>query len=262
MLSRYIATLTFLSISSLFAAHYSMTLRGDTTKFDYAEKDSNGLLDTEKTNYGNINGLTLSIDPQYHGFYSRVSTSKGDTDYVGGTNLNPTYGSYRTTTTNTLTNYEFGYKVTIGESRSRWEVPVMVGIGYRRWLRQLHGTAGVSGYDELYDWGYYNFGIGFHYDFSSNINLGVDASYRKAFNSQMHENFYGYTFDLKNVHGYTISVPLELKLDQRWSILGIYNYEYWNINESNHIVRGLLEIWEPDSETKNETLSIGLKLTF
>lgn len=258
MLKHSFFLISLLGASSLFASNYAILLTADTTKFDYAETDSNGLLDTERANYGKINGVTLSVEPRYQGLYFSVSSSKGDTDYIGGTNINPTYGSHRTTTTNEITNYTFGYKAVARDPRASWEIPVTVGVGYRRWLRQIHSTPTVSGYDELYDWGYYDAGLGLHYAFSSKLSVGVDGNYRKAFNSQMSENWNGYTFDLQNVYGYKITVPLEVKLDQKLSFFGSYNYEYWNIGASNSIG----SYYEPDSETKNETLSFGLKLNF
>lgn len=258
---RSLLLIPFLTASCLYGSNYALSMSTDTTRFDYAETDSNGdLLDTEKTGFGNINGFTLRLDPRYNGFYLSASYAKGETDYVGSLNGSGLpYGSYRSTTTNEVGDYTFGYKTTarLGQNGS-WEMPVTLGLGYRRWLRQLHSSPGVSGYDELYDWGYYDAGIGLHYAFSSKMSLGIDANYRKAFNPQMHENFNGYTFDLNNVHGYKVTVPLEIKLDQKWSIFGSYNYEYWEIGVSN-VIGGYLE---PDSETKNETLSLGLKFNF
>ncbi|WP_295051457.1 hypothetical protein [Sulfuricurvum sp.] len=260
MLKRSLLLIPLLSAASLYGSNYSVSVSADTTKFDYAETDSSGnLLDIEKAGYGHINGFSTSLNPRYNGIYISASYAKGNTDYVGGTNLNPIYGSYRTTTTNEVGNYTFGYKATaLLDPRSGWEMPVTIGLGYRRWLRQLHSNAGVTGYDELYDWGYYDAGIGLHYAVSSKISLGVDANYRKAFNAQMYENSNGYTFNLKNVYGYKIAVPFEIAITPTISTFFSYNYEYWNIGASNTI-GGYLE---PDSETKNETLSLGLKFKF
>lgn len=260
MLKYSLFLIPILSTVSLYGSNYFLSVSADTTKFDYAETDSNGdLLDTERADYGKINGFSVTLNPRYNGFYLSASYAKGDTDYVGGTNLNPVYGSYRTTTTNEVENYTFGYKATaLLDPHSSWEMPVTLGLGYRRWLRQLHSTPGVTGYDELYDWGYYDAGIGLHYNFSSKMSLGADANYRKAFNAQMYENFNGYTFDLKNVHGYKIAVPFEIAISPTLSTFISYNYEYWKIGASNVINTYL----EPDSETKNETLSFGLKFKF
>lgn len=260
MLNRSFLLFSLLCASSLYASNYALSVSADTTKFDYAETDTNGdLLDTERADYGKVNGFTASLNPRYNGLYLSASYAKGDTDYIGGTNLNPVYGSHRTITTNEIEDYTFGYKATaLLDPHGSWEMPVTVGLGYRRWLRQLHSTPGVIGFDELYDWGYYDAGIGLHYNFSSKMSLGVDANYRKAFNAQMYENYHGYTFDLKNVHGYKISVPFEIAINPKLSTFFSYNYEYWNIGASNVINTYL----EPDSETKNETLSFGLKFKF
>lgn len=261
MLKHSLLLIPILSAVSLYGSNYSVLISADTTQFDYAETDSNGdLLDTEKADFGEINGLSVSLNPRYNGFYFTASYAKGDTDYVGsliGSGL--PYGSYRGTTTNEIEEYTFGYKATaLLDPHGTWEMPVTLGVGYRRWLRQLHSSPGVSGYDELYDWGYYDAGIGLHYNFSSKMSLGADANYRKAFNAQMYENWHGYTFNLKNVYGYKITVPFELKLNQTLSTFIAYTYEFWNIGASN-VIGGY---YEPDSETKNQTLSLGVKYYF
>ncbi len=259
MLNKTLLLITLLGTTSLFASDYSLSVSADTTRFDYAETNSAGqLLDTENADFGKIFGATLSIEPQYQGLYFTAAYAKGDTNYIGGTNLNPTFGSHLTTTTNEISNYDFGYKATARNFRSDLEMPVIIGVGYHQWLRQLHSTPGVSGFDERYDWEYYNVGIGLHYRMSSTMSIGTDASYRKAFNAKMYENLHGYTFNLNNVYGYKITVPFEVKLNPQLSTFIAYNYEYWNVDASN-VVGGY---YEPDSQTKNEILSFGLKFYF
>lgn len=256
-----ILLIPILSAAALYGSDYFLSVSADTTKFDYAETDSNGdLLDTERADFGNIYGFTLSLQPRYYGFYLNASYAKGDTDYVGSlVGSGDPYGSYRTITTNELEDYTFGYKSTAFlDPSNKIEMPIIVGIGYRRWLRQLHGSPGVASVDELYDWGYYTIGTGLHFRLSNTVVIGADAEYRKAFSAQMYENYHGYTFDLKNVHGYKITVPFEIVHTPRLSTFISYNYEYWNIGASNEI-----NTWyEPDSETKNQTLSFGLKFKF
>lgn len=246
--------------TSLYASSYSLSISADTTQFDYAETDYSGqLLDTEKNSFGDIAGFTLSIDPAFSGFYLTASYSSGETDYIGGTDLNPTYGSHRTTTDNTVVDYSAGFKSIIPLGmRGEVEMPFKVGLGYREWSRDIRPTQSVLGYEEIYDWGYFDIGIGLHYPLSPDASLGIDASYRKAFNAQMRENLYGITFDLNNVYGYTIAVPLEVALNDSMNLFFQYRYEYWNIGASN-IVWGY---YEPDSETKNQTLSAGLRFWF
>lgn len=249
-----VATLSLLFGSCVYASSYSVSISADTTRFDYAETDDYGaLLDTERADFGKVNGVTLSLTPLENGLYLGASYVRGNTDYVGSLlySSDP-YGSYRGTTMNEVGDYTFGYKSTVHlDKNGQWKMPIMFGVGYRRWVRQL-------GYDEVYDWGYYDVGIGLHYALSSTMSIGLDGNYRKAFNAQMHENLNGYTFDLKNVHGYKISVPLELALSDSLSTFISYNYEYWNIDASDSVGG----FYEPDSETKNETLSLGLKLKF
>lgn len=254
MLARFFLIIPLLFSSYLYGSDYSLSLSADTTNFDYAETDNSGrLLDTERADFGKVNGFTISLNPRHNGFYLGMTYARGNTDYVGSLlGSGDPYGSYVGITLNEVNDYTLGYKTTVRlDTRSEWEMPVTVGVGYRRWLRQL-------GYDELYDWGYYDVGIGLHYAPSSTMSIGVDAAYRTAFNAQMYENLHGSTFDLKNVHGYKITVPFEVAISPTLSTFVSYNYEYWNIGASN-VIGGY---YEPDSETKNETLSIGLKFRF
>lgn len=244
--------------SSLHASTYSFSISADTTEFDYAETGSTGLLDTETNKYGDISGFTFNLEPRQNGFYVGGSYAKGNTDYIGGTNINPTYGSHRTTTHNTLLDYSVGYKATAFLENRNMEIPIKFGLGYRGWLREIQSTSTVSGYDELYEWQYFDCGIGLHYSPSSKIAVGADVNYRKAINAEMYENWHGYTFKLKNVYGYKITVPIEYTMNPAWSTFLTYNYEYWNIGASDAIGG----YYEPDSETKNETLSVGIKYKF
>lgn len=251
--------------TSMYASPYSLSISADTTRFDYAETSSSGnLLDTETNSFGDISGFTLSLEPSYQGLYITTSYSSGNTDYIGGTNTDPTFGSYRTTTDNTVLDYSAGFKsITVLDPYGEVEMPFKIGLGYREWQRNVHDGYNilgdyVLGVDETYDWGYLDIGIGLHFAISPNAMLGVDASYQKAFNAQMYENLHGYTFKLNNVYGYKITVPLEVVLNDSLNLFFQYNYEYWNIGASDAV-----EGWyEPDSETKNQTLSAGLKFWF
>lgn len=255
MLHRTFLPLVLFGALSLSASEYSLSISVDTTRFDYAETSRSGnLLDTETNDFGDIAGFGIRLEPRMNGFYIGANYAEGETNYIGGTNADPTYGSHRTTTQNTVVDYTLGYQVTsILDQYTK--MPFRAGVGYRGWLREI---SGVSGYEELYEWGYMSVGLGLHTQFSPDVFIGIDADYRKAFNAQMYENAQGYTFDLKNVYGYTVSVPIEIKLDHEWSAFGRYSYEYWNIGASNYINSA----YEPDSETKNQSLSLGVKYYF
>jgi len=257
---RNILLLSICTAIPLLASSYDMQLSVDSTRFDYAETADGTLLDTEKSGFSDIYGGTLVLMPKQSGWYGSASFARGDTEYVGSlSGTNDPYGSYRGTTSNKTEEYVLGYA-----TRSKLdpegiiEIPINVGVGYRRWLRQLHSAPGVAGFDELYTWGYFSAGIGMEYHLSSDMSIALLGDYRHAFNAQMYENYHGYTFDLNNVHGYKISVPLEIAIDRQTSFFLQYSYDYWNIGASN-VVNGW---YEPDSETKNEILSVGLKLSF
>lgn len=240
------------------SSDYSLSLSVDTTRFDYAETSRTGsLLDTETSDFGDIVGISMRYEPRMNGFYLGMSYAEGDTDYIGGTTANPTYGSHRTTTHNRLFQYDAGYQMTARIDRDN-TVPFRLGIGYRGWLRQIGSTATVYGYDELYEWGYFNIGAGWHTALSPTVSMGIDADYRKAFNAEMYENWHGYTYRLKNVYGYKIGIPIEWNVDNRLGLFLLYNYEYWNIGASDNVGG----YYEPDSETKNQSVSVGVKFRF
>jgi opacity protein-like surface antigen len=244
--------------TSMYASPYSLSLSADTTRFDYAETAEGRLLDTETNDFGDISGFTLSLEPSHQGLYITTSYSSGNTDYIGGTNLSPDYGSHRTTTDNTVLDYSAGYKIiTVLDQYGEVEMPFKIELGYREWQRNIQATSTVSGLDETYDWGYFDIGIGLHFALSPVTSLGIDASYRNAFSARMYD-MYGNTFNLNNVYGYKVTVPLEVALSDSLNLFFQYNYEYWNIGSSD-TVGGL---YEPDSETKNQTLSAGLKFWF
>lgn len=245
--------------TSVYASSYSLSISADTTKFDYAETEYGQLLDTETNQFGDVTGFTLSLEPQYYGLYITSAYSSGKTDYIGGTESEPIYGSFRTTTHNSITDISAGFKSTLMlDPRGGVEMPLKIGYGYRKWKRALQSTPDVWGVDEIYDWQYFDIGVGLHFALSPTATLGIDANYRNAFDAKMSENMNGYTFELNNVRGYKIAVPLEVALNSSLSAFIVYNYEYWNIDASD-TVGGY---YEPDSETKNETLSVGLKMWF
>ncbi|MDD2829922.1 MAG: hypothetical protein PHW18_10145 [Sulfuricurvum sp.] len=247
-----------LGSTALYSFDSALSMSTDTTRFDYAERSTNNtLLDTETNNFGEITGFSFSLDPRYNGFYANTSYAYGNTNYIGGTHTNSTYGSHTTTTQNSIFDTSYGYKFTQFIDENTY-IPYHFGLGYRAWLREIKSTSTVSGYDELYEWQYATIGIGFHTRLSSNIDLGFETSYKMAFDAQMYDNWYGNTYHLQNVYGYTLSVPFEYKFNHSWSAFAIYNYEFWNISASNAI-NGY---YEPDSETKNETLSVGFKYYF
>lgn len=237
----------------------STTLTADTTRFNYAETGSAGLLDTETNRFTDINGLSLWHESSLKGIYWGLSYAQGQTDYVGGTMSNPIYGSLRSTTMNRIIDSALGYKkVSILDRRGDIEMHTRLGLGYRGWWRALESTPTVNGYDEFYHWGYLNAGIGFNVLLTSRLSLGIDADVRKALYSRMYENLHNYNFKLRNVYGYKISVPLAYRINQKWDAVFQYNYEFWNISASDKIGN----FYEPDSTTKNVTLSVGVKYNF
>lgn len=68
----------------------------------------------------------------------------------------------------------------------------------------------------------------------------------------------GLNFDLGDTSGFYYEIPLIYDINQNYSLELSYKYNYWKINRSNIINRGIYNYSEPDSKTKNQIIKIGL----
>lgn len=136
---------------------------------------------------------------------------------------------------------------------------VKSGLGLRKWFRGK-GEYAYS-YDELYSWYYYNIGINSKYNFNDNLSLGLNLDYKKSFSGELKTGL-GVNFNLDEVDGFTLSVPVEYNLTQNISFIFETKLEKWFIEKSEYKKLGTYTIYEPESETFNKSLSLGLKFYF
>jgi hypothetical protein len=224
------------------------------TKFDYEENALDGTtLNTERSALKDIGGLELQGFPEGNGVYFNTSYRVGDTEYIGGSTLNPTYGSVYSTTENRLFLQSIGYMTEIGTDKVR--IPFYVGGGYRYWHRNIGNSGAVSGLDERYSWFFLELGSSVEFIHSGASTLGIDMKFRYGINPEMTVKGINGTFELSNVYGVSAALPWEVSLSELWSLHMRVGFDFWNIGRSN-VIDGFLE---PDSETWNSTFTVGLR---
>jgi len=139
----------------------------------------------------------------------------------------------------------------------------VIGFGYRFWNRGKSNY--IGDYDEEYSWKYFLIGSVFDIDINK-YNFGLNIQYQKGIDAKLKAYiFNGLTFKLKT-KGYKIEVPLKIKLDKNSGIALKYVYDYWKITDSSQTIividnTGYI-LHEPNSKTKNNSLSIGFYYNF
>lgn len=136
-------------------------------------------------------------------------------------------------------------------------------LGYRYWDR---GSSNYEGdYEEKYYWPY--IGISFNYNYNiKNFSFKPIFSYQYAIDPKL-KILLGNnpTIDLGNTIGYKIEFPIYYQF-KNFKFYAFYRYQYWHINASNTYILKLnnqeYPIFEPESETINQYLGVGLNFNF
>lgn len=252
-----------LASSLLFASNdsNSLSLGISTVKFDYTETNPQGvMLDTEKSDMlGKMKGIRVEYNPKLSVNSSdtlmlkmKYSLDRGNTEYKGSLiGSGQGYGSYTSKTLNTV----HDLSVAIDETRQigSLDVGLNVGVGYRYWSRELS-----SSQKEDYKWMYWKVGGQIGYDLTPALNIAVNGSYKRAISPKM--KAYGSnspisdTFNLGDTDGYSFGVPVKYEINKQMFVKTEYSYDYWKIAKSN-VISGY---YEPDSKTKNQTITVSL----
>lgn len=255
---------------ALSALLFGSVMSGDELKvlvsllsMEYVETSRNGsFLDSEKSDYDAIAGVELGYKMEFGSGHGGADVSalemsleylSGDSDYDGylqSTTTGALISTYKTTTKNTII-----------EPRVRWvetkrgeayDVGVFVSLGYRDWVRDMSGDR--YGSKETYRWGYGDVGLRVMVH-DGDWHIGFEGAYRKAFWATMRAEFMGgLDFDLGEVWGYEMRVPLVWDVSKSMSVELSYEFDYWEIGASN-VVSGY---YEPDSTTNNGIIKAGL----
>lgn len=231
------------------------------TFFDYREYDMSGtILDSEKAK--DLQGYKMRLKGKYaNGIFAKSTASyielsydhsAGETEYVGAYLSGGSYGSVVSTTNNTIDKYSF--MLMEEYSNSDYSLYVGVGAGHREWEREL------SRYQsETYKWFFMSAQIGTRVYLNKEFSFGLSVQYNKAINPKMDATTTGYpfmSFDLGGVKGYEIALPIAYRVNKNLELYSQYEREYFKIAYSN-VVNGF---YEPDSTTKNNKVSVGLRL--
>lgn len=142
------------------------------------------------------------------------------------------------------------------------------GFGYRFWQRILPG--GGAGYEEVYRWSYLPAGVILEGRLSDQLTLNIDAAVRVMFGGSINvklPEFNSPTLTLGNVTGWSVAVPLTIRLSQSWAVSVAPRYEFSGIGESNpsavvEISGRRMYIKEPSSTTREYGVTLGAELRF
>jgi len=233
-----------------------------TTAYDYTETANGAVLDTERSDFTDINGGYGGIrfalnDPQDRAISSielYLSHSEGPTRYVGselGSGL--PYGSMRSTTYNSFDELRLSWLAGVHDGAWSWRIHTSA--GYYQWERELSREQ-----VETYAWGYGALGGDVAYRLQ-NWEVGAELRGFYAYDPRMKADIPSLivaTFDLGETSGFTASMPVRYRLNPRTALLWRIAYENIRIGRSN-VIGGY---YEPDSEQKNWHSSLGLEIAF
>ena len=222
---------------------------------DYREISNGYVIDKDQTNYGDLNGIGISYESyRFIPYFINAEYSHGTSKYSGQTQS----GQYLETTNKNV------YIFNINAGLHIFNNPYYLNFGYRLWNR---GKSNYEGdYDEKYYWKYIGFGYKYIVKFSDFI-LKSDLNYEYALNPKL--NVYlgsGATLDLGETDGLKFKFSADYKYSNNIMLSFLYKIQLWHINVSN--VKTIeynnqdIVIYEPESITLNQYLSIGLLFKF
>jgi len=231
-----------------------LELRSGTVVMDYREfgDSEKVVLDRDYTDPGDLNGVEVTFrTPLY---FIEGALYQGNSHYTGSTWDGQPVSSLQTGVI--LFNGRIG--ITPGEGG-----PYLV-AGYRSWWR---GTSDSPGdYNEHYYWKY--IGLGYRGEFQfGEFQFSPSAEWERGIDPEM-KAYLGSepTFDLGEVTGVRLELPLSWRLNPYFSLLLQYRFQYWYITGSGPtpaVIDGQnYTLYEPPSKTYLHYLSWGFSLSF
>ena len=242
----------------LYSAELSIMYSG--LKFNYKEYKNSKVIDSETSDINDLKGIKLSVVDSKENlnliYYGVFSYLKGNTYYDGSTLSGVKIKGKESDVYIYNIKTGAGYKIYEDETDiGRGEIFIKAGLGYRYWNR---GTINSNDYKEKYKWFYGEVGIGVDIDFSV-IEIGTSVYYHRAIDPKLNVDLNGGTeLDLGTTDGYDLVIPVKYKLSQYYGIMAEYEYEYWKIRKSNVVN----VIYEPESKTKNQLVSMGFYIKY
>lgn len=248
----------------LYASGLELEVGYKTSAFDYAETYEGILLDTEDSDYGEIEGAYIDVNVNiYRNRYGQsdqlqlyMSHTEGQTRYVGALlGSGDPYGSYVSTTQNTYDDRSLSYRFNVDRPGGRYAL--FLGLGSYEWERELSAIQ-----KENYRWSYTRMGFSIGQDIGRNVELGFDAEVQYALDPEVEAYIPDIgrrvTFQLGDTYTYKFAFPLTFRMDGGLAFTARLEYEYVSIEQSE-ILYGYLE---PDSEQKNWHIYTGMVFAF
>ena len=224
-------------------------------KINYKEYINSYVIDKEDSNFNDINGFKFRYVKNLGKFIfiPEISYLRGNTIYNGfNQNLNSIsfkeYGVYIK-----KIKADIGYKI-------NKNLYGLIGLGVRIYNR---GKGNLKGdYNEKYNFKFYELGF-LVKKIIKKIKIGIRFLYHKAFYSKLKVFLQNNPiYNLYNTKGFDFEIPVEYKISKNISFLIEYDYEYWKSEKSNIVFINNIPTFEPNNETKNEYLNIGIKYQF
>ncbi|MEO1941677.1 MAG: hypothetical protein ABGW77_02155 [Campylobacterales bacterium] len=231
-----------------------LELRSGTVIMDYQEfgDSEKVVLDRDYTDPGDLNGVEIDFRTPF--YFIEGALYQGSSHYTGSTWDGQSVSSLQTGVI--LFNGRIGVTFPGGG-------PYFV-AGYRSWWR---GTSDSPGdYNEHYYWKY--LGLGYRGEFQfGELQLTPSAEWERGIHPEM-KAYLGSepTFDLGEVTGLRLELPLCWRLNPYFSLLLQYRFQYWYITGSGPtpaVIDGQnYTLYEPPSKTYLHYFSWGFSLSF
>jgi len=223
-------------------------------KENYKEYNSGNVIDRDYSSFGEINGIGVKYTKNY--YYSQIylkaegsyGTSTYDGAYQDGTPVKFHQNDVQ------IYNFNAGF----------YSRPYLLEIGYRFWNR---GDSGEEGdYNEQYYWPYFAIGMKYFLNFNS-FSINYYLKYNYAFSPKL-KVYLGNnpTIDLGDTTGVETQISYTKKFNYEYTLGIFYRFSYWHINRSKTVTINYngnnYQLFEPESETRNQYIGIFLEKSF
>lgn len=229
-------------------------------RFNYSEfSDAGSHLDTEM---GGILGGTLKASVKRHHWEieTKWSYHQGQVAYTGQSNFGTPY--------NTHTDEKIGDMAMRvgGWLDTRYPVMPFVGIGYRRWDRDIL-PATLGGLFESYQWKYAWLGTKVALPPSGTAQHMLDVGVLKPVHPEMSIDFKGAYNASPRVYpesqlGIRVLITSNMRLTRAVYFVVEPYYEYWKLGRSSVVTQNGVSVYEPKSETKNVGFNVCIGKNF
>lgn len=242
--------------NEILAANNQIGVAFVATNFDYLETNGGTKLDSEK---GWAPGFGLSYSLMRNFFVSNLyfradyTFLDGSTDYVGGTNLHPAYGSLKNTDGATV--HDFDFRIGKGfELRPEIMATPYLGVGYHYWYRELPGA---GGYKEDYTHAYVGSGLLLQWSPMQKVVLSAHGLIGKTLSPNLtsYDTPISIDVSLGEKTYYRAGLSVDYALTGSIHANAAVEFVGYKYGKSAVAANGYLE---PDSRTENTTVKVGL----